>query len=122
VLHKLRPLLPPDMPTELAALISSCWDDNPSRRPSFKEVLLALLQLRTAYMVGQLQLLQRLALWPSFSGCGICPCCRQKLEYLPPMTACLMPARLSLQLGGDSCEEDNMLSSSLTDTRDEHTR
>lgn len=34
----LRPLLPPNCPPQLAALMTACWDASPLHRPSFKEL------------------------------------------------------------------------------------
>jgi len=34
-----RPTLPPNTPTSLRNLITSCWDADPAKRPSFKEIL-----------------------------------------------------------------------------------
>ena len=34
-----RPQIPPNCPTSLRNLITSCWDADPTKRPSFKEIL-----------------------------------------------------------------------------------
>jgi hypothetical protein len=34
----LRPVLPPNCPPQLAAVMSACWDASPLHRPSFKEL------------------------------------------------------------------------------------
>lgn len=34
-----RPTLPPNTPTSLRSLITSCWDADPKKRPSFSEIL-----------------------------------------------------------------------------------
>jgi hypothetical protein len=53
VVHRqMRPLLPQDMPPALARLLTRCWDPEAAQRPGFQEILLALLQLRSACMVG----------------------------------------------------------------------
>ena len=37
--HCRRPQLPPSVPAPLASLIRRCWDDDPTARPSFREIL-----------------------------------------------------------------------------------
>jgi len=39
---KERPPLAPEIPTSLQALMTSCWDDNPDKRLSFREIFYAL--------------------------------------------------------------------------------
>jgi serine/threonine protein kinase len=34
-----RPVFPPDTPSRLAALAAKCWDQNPSQRPAFSEIV-----------------------------------------------------------------------------------
>lgn len=41
-----RPALPPGAPPALASLVAALWDDDPSRRPPFLDVRVALARLR----------------------------------------------------------------------------
>eukprot|EP00955_Chlamydomonas_euryale_P046359 353408-Chlamydomonas_euryale.AAC.1 len=43
---RLRPELPSDIQPEVAKLISECWADDPAIRPSFKEILGRLRDMR----------------------------------------------------------------------------
>jgi len=36
VVHQARPAVPPNMPPSLALLMSSCWDQDPARRPDIQ--------------------------------------------------------------------------------------
>eukprot|EP00775_Hariotina_reticulata_P005704 gene5704-5944_t len=42
VLQGVRPVVPSHMPSEYAVLMTSCWDANPSKRPTFSQVLTCL--------------------------------------------------------------------------------
>eukprot|EP01132_Coremiostelium_polycephalum_P006126 gene6126-7632_t len=37
--HKLRPILPPNVSAPLTRLITECWSEDPSQRPSFQEIV-----------------------------------------------------------------------------------
>lgn len=45
-----RPTIPPSCPSEWASLIVQCWDDSPSSRPSFPQILQTLSTLPDAYI------------------------------------------------------------------------
>jgi len=49
VVAGLRPLVPPDMPQELAHLMQWCWDGHPSNRPSFTKIANTMREMRREY-------------------------------------------------------------------------
>jgi len=53
VVHKnLRPPLSPHIPAVLHALMKSCWDPDPSKRPSFNEIVQLLESARKQVMLN----------------------------------------------------------------------
>jgi len=46
-IDKFRPRIPTGTPLEITALIVSCWDHDPSNRPSFSQILETLVVLES---------------------------------------------------------------------------
>jgi len=46
-IEKFRPRIPVGTPHEIKALITTCWDNDPSNRPSFSQILEALTALES---------------------------------------------------------------------------
>ncbi len=44
-----RPVISPDTPEELKALLLSCWDEDPTQRPSFGEIITILQNIESQY-------------------------------------------------------------------------
>lgn len=42
-----RPIIPPQVPPQLVALIKQCWHEDPAVRPTFEQVLVSLATIRT---------------------------------------------------------------------------
>jgi serine/threonine protein kinase len=55
----LRPEIPADTPLELAALMTSCWQDDPSRRPTFQQISQLLCSRRYSFPGTDLSVLPR---------------------------------------------------------------
>jgi len=49
-----RPLIPKDWSQSISKLIKSCWDQKPSKRPSFSEILFALSKIQSSISDGSI--------------------------------------------------------------------
>ncbi|EFA80155.1 hypothetical protein PPL_06977 [Heterostelium album PN500] len=60
--HKLRPIVPPHVSAPFTRLITECWSEDPSQRPSFQEIVKRLEAISSALQLNLLLLLLLLLL------------------------------------------------------------